>query len=84
LSEKDVRVATTRGNAAVPTVEQIKHVSETMPNQNDIKKRNRRLIAFTLLTGARDSATASMKLKHVVLDRIYLGKRRLKLPASHR
>lgn len=38
-----------------------------MPSETDIEKRNRALIAFTLLTGARDSAIASMKLKHVDL-----------------
>jgi integrase len=32
------------------------------------KRRNRALIAFTILTGARDSAIASMKLKHVDLS----------------
>lgn len=51
----------------MPTLEQIKHVISTMPHQTDIEKRNRALIAFTLQTGARDSAIASMKLKHVVL-----------------
>lgn len=30
-------------------------------------RRNRALVAFTLLTGARDSAIASMKLKHIDL-----------------
>jgi len=33
----------------------------------EIERRNRALIAFTLLTGARDSAIASMKLKHIDL-----------------
>ena len=65
LSEKDVRIATARRETAVPTLEQIKHVIATMPNNSDIEKRNRSLIAFTLLTGARDSAIASMKLKHI-------------------
>ena len=65
LSEKEVRIATARRQTAVPTMEQIKHVIETMPNKSDIERRNRGLIAFTLLTGARDSAIASMKLKHV-------------------
>ncbi len=46
---------------------QIKHVISTMPADTDIEKRNRSLIAFTLLTGARDRAIASMKLKHVDL-----------------
>ena len=38
-----------------------------MPAQTEIERRNRALVAFTLLTGARDSAIASMKLKHVDL-----------------
>ncbi len=65
LSEKEVRIATARRETAVPTLEQIKHVIESMPNNTAIERRNRALIAFTLLTGARDSAIASMKLKHV-------------------
>ena len=65
LSEKDTRIATARRETAVPTLEQIKHVIETMPSNTEIERRNRSLIAFTLLTGARDSATASMKLKHI-------------------
>jgi integrase/recombinase XerD len=65
LSEKEVRIATARRETAVPTLEQIKHVIESMPSNTDIERRNRALIAFTLLTGARDSAIASMKLKHV-------------------
>jgi integrase len=36
-------------------------------NISPIERRNRALIAFTLLTGARDSAIASMKLEHVDL-----------------
>ncbi len=38
-----------------------------MPSSSEIEKRNRALLAFTLLTGARDKAIASMKLKHVDL-----------------
>jgi len=68
LSEKEVRIATARRETAVPTLEQIKHVIATMPNNSDIEKRNRSLIAFTLLTGARDSAIASMKLKHIDIN----------------
>jgi len=67
LSDKDTRIATTQREQKSPTLEQIKHVISTMPYQTDIEKRNRALIAFTLLTGARDSAIASMKLKHIDL-----------------
>ncbi len=67
LSDKDTRVATAQREQKVPTLEQIKHVINTMPDGTDIERRNRALVAFTLLTGARDSAIASMKLKHVDL-----------------
>ena len=73
LSDKDTRIATTQREQKAPTLEQIKHVISTMPHQTDIEKRNRALIAFTLLTGARDSAIASMKLKHVDLIENYVN-----------
>ncbi|MFQ5443485.1 MAG: tyrosine-type recombinase/integrase [Nitrospinales bacterium] len=68
LSDKEMRVATARREQKAPTIEQVKHVLSTMPVDTEINRRNRALIAFTLLTGARDSAIASMKLKHVDLS----------------
>jgi integrase len=68
LSEKDTRIATTQRERKSPTLNQVKHVIHHMPNGTEIESRNRALIAFTLLTGARDSAIASMKLKHVDLS----------------
>jgi integrase len=68
LSEKDTRVATARRQKKFPTMEQVKHVIAMMPDKSEIERRNRALVAFTLLTGARDSAIASMKLKHVDLS----------------
>jgi integrase len=35
---------------------------------NDIQLRDRALIAFTILTGMRDSAIASLRLKHIDID----------------
>ncbi|MFC1876008.1 tyrosine-type recombinase/integrase [Thermodesulfobacteriota bacterium] len=67
LSDKDTRIATAKRQQKIPTMEQIKHVISTMPTETEIEKRNRALVAFTLLTGARDSAIASMKLKHIDL-----------------
>lgn len=67
LSEKDSRVATARRQRPVPTMEQIKHVIASMPANSEIERRNRAVLAFALLTGARDSALASMRLKHVDL-----------------
>jgi len=68
LSEKDSRVATARRTRPVPTLEQIRHVISSMPATSDLEMRDRALVAFTLLTGARDSAIASLKLKHIDLD----------------
>lgn len=65
LSDKDTRIATARREQTYPTVEQVKHVMASMPVETEIDRRNRALIAFTLLTGARDSAIASFKLKHL-------------------
>jgi len=68
LSDKDTRIATARREQKSPTVEQVKHVIHSMPANTEIERRNRALIAFTLLTGARDSAIASIKLKHIDLS----------------
>ena len=67
LSEKEVRVATARRDQVGPTLEQVRHVIGLMPATSAIERRNRALMAFTILTGARDSAIASLKLKHVNL-----------------
>jgi len=67
LYEKETRVATARRERPFPTLEQIRHAIAGMPCGSDIELRNRALLAFALLTGARDSALASLKLKHVDL-----------------
>lgn len=67
LSDKDTRIAKAHRPQAVPTLEQINHVLDAMPHGTDIEQRNRALIAFALLTGARDGALASLRLKHVDL-----------------
>jgi integrase len=39
-----------------------------MPTGTEIERRDRALVAFTILTGARDGAIASLKLKHIDID----------------
>jgi integrase len=68
LTEGEVRIAKALRERPVPTIEQILHVLRAMPSESDIEKRDRALIAFTLLTGARDGAVASFKLKHIDID----------------
>ena len=65
LSAKDTRIAKATRPARVPTLEQIRHVIQSMPATTDIERRDRALIAFTILTGARDGAIASFKLRHI-------------------
>lgn len=67
LSEKETRVAMARREKAFPTLEQVSHVIAAMPGRSEVEQRNRALLAFAILSGARDSAIASMKLKHVDL-----------------
>jgi integrase len=65
LSEKETRIATAYRPGAVPTLEQIHFTLAAMPTRTDIEKRNRALLAFTILTSTRDGATASLKLRHI-------------------
>jgi site-specific recombinase XerD len=65
LSEKDMRVARAHREQRVPTLEQIRHVIASMPAGSEIERRNRAILAFTIVTGARDGAIASFKLKHI-------------------
>jgi integrase len=67
LSDKDSRIATARRSRPVPTLEQVRQVLCGMPGSSEIEQRERAVVAFALLTGARDGAIASMKLKHVDL-----------------
>jgi len=68
LSKNDVAVATAKREKKFPTLEQVKHVITMMPSQTDIERRNCALLAFAILTGARDGAMASAKLKHIDLQ----------------
>jgi integrase len=67
VPQGDTAIAKAANEERIPTLDQIRHVIEAMPSGTDIEKRNRALIAFILLTGVRDNAVASMRLKHVDL-----------------
>jgi integrase/recombinase XerD len=62
------RVATARRYKACPSVKQIRAMIEAIPADSEIQQRNRALIAFALLSGARDRAIVSFKLKHVDIE----------------
>jgi len=67
LSANDTRIAKARREQRAPTLEQVKHVISVMPGETEIDLRNRAILALTILTGARDGAIASLKLKHIDL-----------------
>jgi integrase/recombinase XerD len=69
LSEKDIRVAKQPPVKNYPTLAQIKAVVLAMPTRTDIEMRDRALFAFTIVTGMRDNAIASLRLKHVDIYR---------------
>ncbi len=84
LSEKEARTAKAKRQKKVATVEQIKHTLAVMPCLSAIEKRDRAIIAFTLLSGARDSAIASLKIKHIDFnaDTVYQDAREVKTKYS--
>lgn len=67
LSEKDTRIAKAVREKPFATLEQFHTVLAAMPHQTDLERRDRALIALALLTGARDGALASLKLKRLDL-----------------
>ena len=68
LSDKDVRIARASLPKAYPSMEQVHHVLATMPATTPVEMRDRALIACAILSGARDGALRSLKLKHVNLS----------------
>jgi integrase/recombinase XerC len=68
-SANDVRIAKAVREKHVPSLEQVRHVLKVMPSGSDIERRDRALLAFAILSGARDSAIASLSLRHVDLGR---------------
>jgi integrase len=68
-SDQDRRIAHARREKHVPSLEDIKLVLALMPSESDIELRDRAVVAFTLLTGARDGAISSFRLKHLSLEK---------------
>ena len=65
----DERIAKATREKQVPSLEQIRATIFNMPTETDIQRRNQALMAFAILSGARDNAIASMSLKHVDVKR---------------
>ena len=68
LSDKDVAIARATRDKPVPTLEMVHCVLAAMPADTVLERRDRALIAFAAITGARVNALASFRLGHVNLD----------------
>lgn len=66
-SDKEQAVARASRPKAPPTLEQMHHILGTMLATTPIERRNRAVVALAMLTGARDGALASLRLKHLDL-----------------
>lgn len=66
---RQTAIARTVRDIEGPTIEQVRRVVETMPAKTEVEMRDRGVIAFTILTGARDNAIASVRLKHVDMEK---------------
>lgn len=65
LSERDAAIARAKREKAVPSLEQVHHVLASMPASTILERRDRALVAFTMLTAARAGALATFRLQHV-------------------
>jgi site-specific recombinase XerC len=69
LSEKDSRIARAQREQPAPTLDQILHAIRSMPASTEIDRRDRAVVAFTILSGARDGAIASMTTRRFACAR---------------
>lgn len=63
LSKKETRIAIQPNKRNVPPIEDVIKVIEDIQIETDVDRRDRALICFTLLTGARISAIYSLPIK---------------------
>lgn len=64
LSDKAVRAATSPTEKLFPTLQMVEKVISAMPSDSTLEKRDRALLAFVAITGIRDGALITLKLKH--------------------
>jgi integrase len=72
LTAKEVRVATAERQRPSPTPEQLLAAFKAMPSRTDVELRDRAVVALIALTGVRDGALVSLKLKHLRIDKCQL------------
>ncbi len=71
--EKEARTARALTVKMPPTLEQVRHAILAMPNTTPIERRDRALFALAILTGMRDSALVSLRMKHIDTTREFVN-----------
>jgi integrase len=67
LTEREERVANATTSRPRPTLQQLLHILQAMPNGSVVERRDRAVVAFVILTGARDGTLPGLRLRHVNL-----------------
>jgi integrase len=65
MDAKGARIASASRETPYPSMEMARHAFNYMPEATGMDRRNKALFAFLMLTGARDGAVASLRLKHI-------------------
>lgn len=68
LGEKDVAIARAKREKRAPTLDQVRHVLTHTPSDTVLQRRDRAIIAFAAITGARVMALTTFRLGHVDID----------------
>ncbi|MFT4090764.1 MAG: site-specific integrase [Asticcacaulis sp.] len=77
-SNEDTEIAKAKREKRVASFDEIRKALFAMPDTTDIEKRNRAVVAFVAMTGARDGAVVSFKVQDVDM-----GRRRVYQDARH-
>src|SRR3954468_4699433 len=69
LTTKDERIAHVSSPKSYASPEQYRAALFAMPTATDVRRRDQAVMALLLLTGMRDAAVVSLKLKHISIER---------------
>ncbi|MEP4194616.1 MAG: tyrosine-type recombinase/integrase [Aliishimia sp.] len=84
MDAKGARVAHTVRETPYPSLDMARHTFGAMPTDTEIQRRDRAVFAFLMITGARDGAISSLRLKHINLidGYVYQDAREVRTKAS--
>jgi integrase len=72
LSDKDIAIAQARREKNVPTLAQVELALSSMPENSVLERRNRAVVAYAVVTGARVAALASFRLGDINVDESFV------------